>query len=111
MSIKSQLNSSRDFLMAGIRASERVSTRNPHAEQVLRACLDLIETLVRQPPEDVAMKDVEMTLAVMHKARTELDDETTSTRAVVSSIQSAIGRLQTLRVELNARETAMFGAR
>ena len=110
MSIKSQLNSSRDFLMAGIRASERVSTRNPHAEQVLRACLDLIETLVRQPPQGLVTSEVEITLSVMHKAMTELDDETGATRAVVSSIQNAIGRLQTLRVELYARETAAFGA-
>ena len=111
MSIKSQLTSTRDFLMAGIRASARVSTRNPHAERVLQACLDLVETLVRQPPESIAQTEVEMILSVMHKAMTELDDETAATRAVVSSIQNAIGRLQTLRVELNARETAAFAVR
>ena len=58
MSIKSQLNSARDFLMAGMRASSRVGTINPQAEKVLRACMDLVETLVRQPPENITVMDV-----------------------------------------------------
>jgi hypothetical protein len=44
-----------------------------------------------------------MTLSVMHKAVTELDDDTAGTRAVVSSMQNAIGRLQGVRAELGAR--------
>jgi hypothetical protein len=103
MSIKSQLNATRDFLMVGIRASGRVSPQNSQAERVLSACLELVETLARQPLEGIGVMDVEMTLSVMHKARTELDDETAATRAVVSSIQSAIGRMQGLRVELSAK--------
>jgi hypothetical protein len=100
MSIKSTLNASRDFLMAGMRASARVSTQNPQAEKVLRACLDLVETLVRQPPENITLMDVEKTLAVMHQAATELDDETPATSAFVASIRNAAGRLQTLRGDL-----------
>src|SRR3954451_23583532 len=100
MSIKSTLNASRDFLMAGMRASARVSTQNPQAEKVLRACLDLVETLVRQPPENITLMDVEKTLAVMHQAATELDDETAATSAFVASIRNAAGRLQTLRADL-----------
>jgi len=34
---------------------------------------------------------------------TELDDETAGTRAVVSSMQNAIGRLQGVRAELAVR--------
>ena len=100
MSIKSNLTAARDFLMAGMRASARVSTQNPQAEKVLRACLDLVETLVRQPPELIMMTDVERTLAVLHQAATELDDETAATSAFVASIRNAAGRLQTLRGEL-----------
>jgi hypothetical protein len=37
---------------------------------------------------------------VIHKAVTELNDETAATKAVVSSMQNAIGRLQGLRAEL-----------
>jgi hypothetical protein len=101
MSIKSQLNSSRDFLMAGMRASARVSSQNPQAEKVLRACMDLVETLVRQPPENITVMDVETTLNVMHKAQAELDDETAASSAVVASIRNAMGRLQALRAELS----------
>ncbi len=101
MSIKSQLNSARDFLMAGMRASSRVGTINPQAEKVLRACMDLVETLVRQPPENITVMDVETTLNVMHTAQSELDDETPATSAVVSSIRNAMGRLQALRAELS----------
>ena len=100
MSIKSNVTAARDFLMAGMRASARVSTQNPQAEKVLRACLDLVETLVRQPPELIMMPDVERTLAVLHQAATELDDETAATSAFVASIRNAAGRLQTLRGEL-----------
>ena len=87
--------------MAGMRASARVSTQNPQAEKVLRACLDLVETLVRQPPENITLMDVEKTLAVMHQAATELDDETAATSAFVASIRNAAGRLQTLRGDLS----------
>jgi len=100
MSIKSQLTASRDFLMAGMRASARVQTQNPQAEKVLRACLDLVETLVRQPPENITVMDVEKTLNVLHAAANELDDETAATSAFVSSIRNAVGRLQSLRSEL-----------
>jgi hypothetical protein len=102
MSIKSQLNSTRDFLMVGIRASSRVSTQNSQAEKVLQACLDMVETLGRRPT-DIDVTEVEMTLSVMHKAVTELDDETAATRTVVSSMQNAIGRLQGVRAELGVR--------
>jgi hypothetical protein len=100
MSIKSQLNSSRDFILTGMRAAARVQTQNPNAERILRACLDLIETLVRQPPENITMMDIETTLNVLHQSMTEIDDETSSTSAFVSSIQNAAGRLQDLRREL-----------
>jgi hypothetical protein len=102
MSLKSQLNSTRDFLMVGLRASTRASAQQPQAEKVLQACLDLVETMA-QRPADIAVSEVEITLSVMHKAVTELDDDTAATRAVVSSMQNAIGRLQGVRAELGAR--------
>ena len=102
MSIKSQLNSTRDFLMVGIRASSRVSAQKPQAEKVLQACLDMVDTLGRRPTE-IDVTEVEMTLSVMHKAVTELNDDTAGTRALVSSMQNAIGRLQGVRAELGVR--------
>ena len=101
MSVKSQLSSTRDFLMVGIRATARASTPNAQAERVLQACLDMVENLAHRTT-DIDVTQVEMTLSVMHKAVTELDDETAATRAVVSSMQNAIGRLQGVRAELGA---------
>ena len=101
MSVKSQLNSTRDFLMVGIRATARASSPNTQAERVLQACLEMVETLAHRPTE-IDVTQVEMTLSVMHKAVTELDDETAASRAVVSSMQNAIGRLQGVRAELGA---------
>jgi len=101
MSVKSQLNSTRDFLMVGIRATARASPPNAQAGRVLQACLEMVETLAHRPA-GIDMTQVEMTLSVMHKAVTELNDETVATRAVVSSMQNAIGRLQGVRAELGA---------
>jgi hypothetical protein len=101
MSVKSQLNSTRDFLMVGLRTTARASTPNAEAEKVLQACLDMVETLAHRPA-DIDVTEVEMTLSVMQRAVTELDDDTAATRAVVSSMQNAIGRLQGVRAELSA---------
>jgi hypothetical protein len=103
MSAKSQLNASRDFILTGMRAAARVQTQNPGATKILRGCLDLIETLVRMPPETLTVTDVETTLNVMHQSMTEIDDETAATSAFVSSIKNAAGRLQELRRELAAK--------
>ena len=100
MSVKSQLNASRDFILTGMRAAARVQTANPGATKILRGCLDLIETLERMPPETVMITDVETTLNVLHKSMTEIDDETSATSAFVSSIQNAASRLQELRREI-----------
>ena len=99
MSIKSQLVSSREFLMAGIRSAARVSTPNPEAAKLLGACLDLVEQLARSP-DLVTRADVEKTLGVLHQAVAELDDDTAASSAVVASIRNAIGRLQSLRTEV-----------
>ena len=80
-----------------------MSSNNPKAEKVLRACLDLIETLVRQPPENVTMMDIETTLNVLHQSMTEVDDETPASTAFVQSIKNAAGKLQDLRRELAAK--------
>jgi hypothetical protein len=73
---------------------------NPQAEKVLRACLDLVETLVRQPPENITVSDLEKAVVVLHLAATELDDETAATRPFVASIRNAADRLENLRSEL-----------
>ena len=100
MSVKSQLNASRDFILTGMRAAARVQTANPGATKILRGCLDLIETLERMSPETVTITDIETTLNVLHKSMTEIDDETAATSAFVSSIQNAASRLQELRREI-----------
>jgi hypothetical protein len=102
MSIKSQIHSSRDFLMAGMRAAARGPMPNAQAEKLLVACLDLVEQLARQP-QMVTVTDVETTLGVLHQAAAEMDDETAATSAVVASIRNAIGRLQTLRTEITVK--------
>jgi len=99
MSIKSQLNASRDFILTGMRAAARVQTQNPGATKILRGCLDLIETLERQT-ENVTVSDVETTLNVLHQSMTEIDDETPASTAFVQSIKNAAGRLMELRREL-----------
>ena len=101
MSIKSQLNASRDFILTGMRAATRVQTQNPGATKILRGCLDLIETLERQT-ENVTVADVETTLNVLHQSMTEIDDETPASTAFVQSIKNAAGRLMELRRELSA---------
>jgi hypothetical protein len=67
--------------MAGMRAASRGATPNPRAEPLLRACLDLVEHLVRQSLE-VTTAEVETTLAVL---------------------ENAIGKLKALRIELGAK--------
>src|SRR4029453_1345389 len=53
MGIKSQLGSIRDFLMIGLRASARTSTRNLQAEKVFQACLDLVAAPARAAAPNV----------------------------------------------------------
>jgi hypothetical protein len=101
MSIKGQLNSTRDFLMAGMRASARGSTPNEQAGRLLRACLDLVEQL-ELASENITSGDVETTLKVMHTAASELEQDD-SASAVLAALRNAIGRLQTLRTEIAAK--------
>jgi hypothetical protein len=103
MSIKGQLNATRDFLMAGIRASARGSTPNEQAGKLVRACLDLVEQLERQS-ENVTVAEVETTLKVMHTASAELEQDE-SASAVLAALRNAIGRLQSLRTEISAKTT------
>jgi hypothetical protein len=102
MSVKGQLTASRDFLMVGMRAAERISTSNEQAVKVVRACLDLVEHLVRQA-ENVTSAEIETTLSVLNKGVSEIDDETSATTAVVAAMRNAIGRLQLLRTEIAAK--------
>ena len=85
--------------MAGMRAAER--TRNDQGIKILRACLDLIEHLIAAPGI-VAVAEVEMTLKVLVRAASEVDDKTAATTKLVSAIRNAIERLQTLRTEIAA---------
>jgi hypothetical protein len=91
--------------MAGMRAASRGATPNPRAEPLLRACLDLVEHLVRQSL-DVTTAEVETTLAVLEQAFNELEggagNEQTMNAASVA-LKNAIGRLKALRLELSAK--------
>ena len=86
-----------------MRAAARVETQNPNASKILRGCLDLIETLVRQPQENVTQADVETTINVLYHSMQEIDAETPASTAFVQSIKNAAGRLQDLRRELAAK--------
>lgn len=90
--------------MAGMRAASRGVTPNPKAEPLLRACLDLVEHLVRQSL-DVTTAEVETTLAVLERAYGELEGESTGEALNPSSValKNAIGKLKALRLELTAK--------
>lgn len=99
MSVKGQLTASRDFLMAGMRAAARGAKPNEQAEKLVRACLDLVEHLVRQS-EIVTAGEVETTLGVLHRAAGELEQDD-SASAVLAALRNAIGRMQALRTEIS----------
>jgi hypothetical protein len=90
--------------MAGMRAASRGAAPNPKAEPLLRACLDLVEHLVRQSL-DVTTAEVETTLAVLERAYGELEGESTGETSNPSSValKNAIGKLKALRIELTAK--------
>jgi hypothetical protein len=90
--------------MAGMRAASRGATPNPRAEPLLRACLDLVEHLVRQSL-DVTTAEVETTLAVLERAYGELEGESADAASNPASValKNAIGKLRALRIELTAK--------
>jgi hypothetical protein len=101
MSIKGQLHGCRDSLMAGMRAAARGATPNPKAEALLRACLDLVEHLVRQSV-DVTVAEVETTLGVLEQAYGELEADAGATHAATTALKNAIGKMKALRLEISA---------
>jgi len=88
--------------MAGMRATARASTPNPKAEALLRACMDLVEHLVRQSL-DVTAAEVETTLNVVENAYAEMEAEVGATNAATTALKNAIGRLRALRLEIEAK--------
>ena len=101
MSVKGQLHACRDSLMAGMRAASRGVSPSPKAEPLLRACLDLVEHLVRQSL-DVTPAEVETTLGVLEQAYAEMEADSGSAHAVTVALRNAIGRLKALRLEMSA---------
>src|SRR5437870_13880896 len=99
MSVKGQLTACRDFLMVGMRASARGSVPHEQAAKNIRACLDLVEQLVRVS-ENVKAPEVETTLNVLNRAAAELAADETSPPSVVSALRNAVERLQSLRSEI-----------
>ena len=73
MTVKGQLHACRDSLMAGMRA-RRAAHAESERRAAVRACLDLVEHLVRQSL-DVTTAEVETTLAVLEQAFAELDGD------------------------------------
>ena len=102
MTVKGQLHACRDSLMAGMRSASRGASANPKAEQLIRACLDLVEHLVRQSL-DVTTAEVETTLGVLEQAYGEMEGEVGAAHAATVSLKNAIGRLRALRLELTAK--------
>jgi hypothetical protein len=100
MSVKSQLTACRDFLMVGMRASERAGVHHEQSEKNIRACLDLLEQLVRSS-ENVKGPEVETTLNVLNRAAAELDADEASPPAVVSALRNAVSRMQALKSEMS----------
>jgi hypothetical protein len=102
MSVKGQLHSCRDSLMAGMRAASRGAAPSTKAESLLRACLDLVEHLVRQSL-DVTSAEVETTLGVLEQAYAEMEGDVGAAHAATAALKNAIGRLKALRLELTAK--------
>jgi len=86
--------------MVGMRASARGSMPHEQAAKNIRACLDLVEQLVRQS-ENVKAAEVETTLNVLNRAAAELDADESAPPAVVSALRNAVGRLQLLKAEMS----------
>ena len=87
--------------MAGMRAASRGAAVSAKAEALLRACLDLVEHLVRQSL-DVTTAEVETTLGVLEQAYGEMETEVGATHGATVALKNAIGRLRALRLELTA---------
>ena len=96
MSVKGQLRACSDLLMVGMRAAERGNSAS--GMQLVRACMDHVELLVRQS-ENVKAPDVERTAALLNKAAAEMYSDDMPT-AITSALRSAIERLHALRAEL-----------
>ena len=88
--------------MAGMRAASRGAVASPKAETLLRACLDLVEHLVRQSL-DVTTAEVETTLGVLDQAYGEMEGEIGTAHGATVALKNAIGRLRALRLELTAK--------
>jgi hypothetical protein len=84
--------------MVGMKAAERSNSKS--GMQLVRACMDNVELLVRQS-ESVKAGDVDMTAALLNKAAAELQAEAGSGNATVSALRNAIERLHALSAELN----------
>jgi hypothetical protein len=87
--------------MAGMRAASRGAVPSAKAEPLLRACLDLVEHLVRQSL-DVTSAEVETTLGVLEQAYGEMEAEVGAAHGATVALKNAIGRLKALRLELTA---------
>ena len=85
--------------MVGMRAAARGAVRHEQSETNIRACLDLVEQLVRQS-ENVKAAEIETTLNVLNRAAAELDADESAPPAVVSALRNAVGRLQLLKAEM-----------
>lgn len=102
MTVKGQLHACRDSLMAGMRAASRGAVVSSKAEALIRACLDLVEHLVRQSL-DVTTAEVETTLGVLEQAYGEMEAEIGASHGATVALKNAIGRLRALRLELTAK--------
>jgi len=87
--------------MAGMRAASRGVAPSAKAEPLLRACLDLVEHLVRQSL-DVTPAEVGTTLGVLEQAYAEMETDAGSAHAATVALRNAIGRLKALRLEMTA---------
>ena len=99
MSVKGQLTASRDFLMVGMRTIERSASPNSEAAKVLRACLDLVEQLVRQA-ESVRPTDIDTTVAVLNRGAAEIQADEANGSTVIGALRNAISKLQACKTDL-----------
>lgn len=100
MTVKSQLHSCGESLMAGVRAAERAAEPDPRVLATLRACQDVVERL-EQSSAEVSVLEVEIALRVVKQAAVELAAEPVA-NTVRATVRNALDRLERLHAELNS---------
>ena len=99
MSVKGQLHTCRDVLLAAMKKAERFEREV--SVKVIRGCLDLVEHM-EHTADKVTQNELDVTLRVLNQAVKDVDDKSAVAPALVGALTNAIGRLESVRTEITA---------